>query len=123
MNINATLVIQAINFFIFYMVFSKFLLKPAIAIIRHDEQEQESVKNVISQQEQSLMLKEKERQKHWHNCRVHFKKNRPPIDMPQWFIFKGLTPDVELYHVEDRVIDKLVAETHHALEQKVGRVL
>ncbi len=123
MNINATLIIQAINFFIFYIVLRRFLLKPAIAIISHEEQEQESVKNIIVQQEQSLMLKEKERQKYWHDCRVHFKKSRPSIDMPQWFIFKGLTPDVEQYHVESRVIDKLASETYHSLEQKIGRVL
>ncbi len=118
-----TLVIQAINFFIFYILLRTFLLKPAIAIIRHDEQEQETVKNVVAQQEQSLILKEKERQKHWHICRVHFEKNRPSIDIPQWFVFKGLTPDVEPYHVEDHVIAKLIDETYHALEQKVGRVL
>ncbi len=122
MNVNATLVIQAINFSIAYILLRKFLLKPAVAVMQHEQQEQESVKIVIAQQEQSLILKENERQKNWHNCRAYFKENRPCVDAPQLFVFKGLTPDIIPHTTEDKVFAKLLADTRIALVKKIGRV-
>lgn len=122
MNVNATLVIQAINFAIAYIVLRTFLFKPAIAVIQHEQEEQEAIKNVIGQQEQSIELKEKERQKHWQLCRSYFVKNRPPVDVPSLYIFKGLTPEVEPYQVKDEVIAGLIADTTKSLEDKIGRI-
>lgn len=122
MNVNATLVIQAINFSIAYILLRTFLFKPAVAIIQHENKEQESVKIVIAQQEQSLVLKENERQKNWHNCCVYFKKNRPSVDAPQLFVFKGLTPDIMPHIIEDKILAKLLADTKIALVKKIGQV-
>ncbi len=121
MNVNATLVVQAVNFIITYFALRVFLFKPSVMIIDQEQKKHDSIENIIAQQKQSITLKEKERQKNWHICRLYFRKNRPAVDTV--FIFKGLTPEVKPYEIKEGVITNLINQTKQAIEQKVGHVL
>ena len=122
MTVNATIFIQAINFFIAYIFLRTFLFKPAVAVIQHEQKEEESVKAIITQQEESLILKEKERQEHWYKCRTFFEKHRPAIDTSLLFIFKGRIPDVTPYRIDDAVVEKLMTDVERALIEEVSVV-
>lgn len=122
MNINATIIIQVFDFGLAYVLLRYFLFKPAINVIRREESEQEKIKSIIAQQEQSIVLKEKERQKNWYQCRSYFMQHRPSIDVLQLFIFKRLIPEVEQYHIEDDAVAILLIDVQRALEKKINHV-
>ncbi len=120
MNINITLVVQAINFFIAYWVMSIFLFKPALQVIEGEQAQQTRLNTIIRQQEQSITIKEDERQKHWQVCRDYFRDNKPFIDLTKLAIKK--IPEVSLPVVRQELVDKLADETQQALIQKIGYI-
>jgi len=120
MNINATLIIQAVNFFIAYGIMRTFLLKPAVQVIQDEQDQQAKLNTIIRQQEQSITIKGGERQKYWQACRDYFKDNKPFVDRALLFIQE--IPEVSVPVVPDDIFDKLVEETQRALIQKIGHI-
>ena len=120
MNVNITLIIQGINFFIAYGIMRIFLLKPAIQVIQDEQAQQAKLNTIIRQQEQSITIKGGERQKYWQICRDYFKDNKPSIDQAPLFIKE--MPEVSVPVVPDDLVDKLVEETQRVLIQKIGHV-
>ncbi len=121
MNINVTLVIQAINFFIAYWIMRIFLFKPALREIQGEQMQQAKLNTIIRQQEQSITIKEDERQKHWQACRNYFRDNKPFIDLKK-LVIKEEIPEVPLPIVSKELVDKLVDETQQALMQRIGYI-
>ena len=120
MNINITLVVQAINFFIAYWVMRIFLFKPALQVIEGEQAQQTRLNTIIRQQEQSITIKEDERQKHWQACRDYFRDNKPFIVLTKLAIKE--IPEVSLPVVRQELVDKLADETQQALIQKIGYI-
>ena len=77
MNINATIFIQAFNFFIVYWMLRLFLFKPIITIIERENADEHAMLDVIDQQQKSLEIQEKERQRHWYICQEYFTIHQP----------------------------------------------
>jgi len=120
MNINITIIVQAFNFFIAYVIMRTFLLKPAVQVIRDEQDQQEKLNTVIRQQEKSIAIKGGERHKYWQARRDYFKDNKPSIDRTA-LPFQEI-PEVSVPVVPDDLVDKLVDETQRALIQKIGLV-
>lgn len=120
MDINLTLVIQSVNFFIAYGIIRKFLLEPAVQVIKKEQAQQEKLNVVIRQQEEHMVLRGNERQKYWQACREYFRDHRPFIEQSSLLI-KEL-PEISLPTVPAKLIDQLIKETQDALVKKIGRI-
>ncbi len=120
MNINITLIVQGINFFIAYGIMRIFLLKPAVQVIQDEQAQQAKLNTVIKQQEQSMTIKGGERQKYWQACRDYFKDNKPFIDRTVSLIKE--IPEIFVPVVLENLVDKLIEETHRALVKKIGHI-
>jgi len=120
MNINLTLIVQGINFFIAYGIMRIFLLKPAVQAIQDEEAQQAKLNTVIRQQEQSMAIKGGERQRYWQVCRDYFKDNKPIIDQSLLLINK--IPEIFVPVVPAGLVDKLVEETQRTLVEKIGHI-
>src|SRR5436190_23273717 len=77
MNVNATLFIQMLNFFIVYWMLRILLFKPVVAIIQQEEIQEKSLHDIINQQKKSLDIQEKERQRNWYACQEYFAMHQP----------------------------------------------
>lgn len=123
MNINATTLVQAFNFLIVYWMLRIFLFKPVIAIIEHNDAEARSLADIIDQQQKSLAIQEKERQRHWFLCQTYFALNqpyRPESTLPTSVINsnpKNVTP-----HMSPESIAHLVFDIRKVLEEKIKHV-
>jgi len=118
MNINATLVIQAVNFFIAYWIMRIFLFKPALQVVEGEQAQQTKLNTIIKQQEQSITIKEDERQKHWQACHHYFRDNKPAIDQKK---LVGIEiPEVLVATVPPTLVDELADETTQLLLKKIG---
>lgn len=123
MNINATIFIQAFNFFIVYWMLRLFLFKPIIAIIEHENAEEKAMLDIIDQQQKSLEIQEKERQRHWYVCQEYFNTHQPYHPSDQFLIAdhkENLYVATEELPAED--IAHIVVEVQQKIEETIKHV-
>lgn len=95
MNINLTLIVQAINFFIAYCLFRFILLKPAYGTIVEEQETKASIEQLISDHQKLIERRRQEMIQYWRESSTFFRKNMPiPID--HIALFKGTYPKIKL---------------------------
>jgi len=116
MNINATLLVQAGNFFIAYLLFRYILLKPGYAALRQKEAYYESLEQAIAQDERSVE-KERERQRHaWIEFRAWCSEYRPAwID--RVLLFKGISRTIQPKEISNKNAKDLVEDAKRRLQE------
>ena len=123
MNINATTLIQAFNFLIVYWMLRIFLFKPVIAIIEHNDAEARSLADIIDQQQKSLAIQEKERQKHWFLCQEYFTLHQPyqPVNTLSTSPLQS-NPKIITQKISTESMAQLVCDVRKVLEEKIKHV-
>ncbi len=123
MNINATILVQAINFFIVYWMLRLFLFKPVVTIIEQENAEKSSLLSIINQQQKSLEIQEKERLRHWHVCQEYFIIHQP--HMFKDFSFFGratLTNDEPVAPLSEDTIAEIITDVEKTIVEKIKHV-
>jgi hypothetical protein len=122
MNINATLLVQAFNFFISYWMLRFFLFEPVISIIEHEKAQEIAQLDIIDQQKKSLEIQEKERQRHWYICQEYFNTQQPY--QPQIIFTTDFIENNNKQHdqLSSDAIARIIAETHSIIEEKIKHV-
>src|SRR4030095_7055728 len=123
MNINATLFIQAFNFFIVYWMLRLFLFKPIIAIIDYENAEEKAMLTIIDQQQKSLEIQEKERQRHWYVCQEYFTIHQPSAPSHQFLIIEN-TNDIPIiiHETSPDDITRITRDIRSKLEERIKHV-
>lgn len=80
MNVNITLCIQCLNFFITYLFLRYVFFKPVIKIIHHEENKNTQTVHEIAQQESYIATQFNLRQLHWQEFKTHCQFNRPTLN-------------------------------------------
>ena len=124
MNINATVIVQAINFFIVYVLLRFFLFKPAVAMLDSENSEEETLLGMINQQKKSIEIQEKERQRYWYACREYFKMHRPSCLLYDSIGCQtsSVVDDSYMGLVSDDEIAQLAADVYKNFEEKIKNV-
>lgn len=65
MEINGTLIVQGINFFIVYVILRLFFFKPIVASIHQEDKELETLQGAIEARTSSVLNKEREIREQW----------------------------------------------------------
>ena len=116
MTINLTILIQAIHFFIAYLIISKILLKPAISIIQEDQEERNKLLVFIKAKESEIKSKDFLRKSLWQNSLIQFHSGKPILEKLKiadpWKTPKPLaiSPDIVLKIKKDLtafIVDKV----------------
>jgi hypothetical protein len=82
MNINITLIVQAINFYIAYKLITKLLLKPAFAILMDEEKQQADLRYDVIAQQGKLANLHKKKKEQWVLFQRNFKSKKPVVAGP-----------------------------------------
>lgn len=114
MNINATIFIQAFNFYIAYLLFRFVLLKPAWTAICEEEKEKEALENLVMQDKRACEQRQQEIQDQWKSAASFFKKHMPtPIDTVQ--LCRGLSPKLQLQPLDQAALDETKKQVSSAI--------
>ena len=108
MEVNFTLVVQALNFFIAYIMIRKLLLVPVVRIITKQEEHHNLVQETIAQLEESIAKAKRSRRRLWENTRAYFSQKSPLVGDQDLHIFKGITPEVEVVTVDQQEKQALI---------------
>ncbi len=120
MNINATIFVQAFNFFVAYILLRILLFKPVYAAIRHDEAVEQALVDGIARSKKKLEQKEREREQQWQECRRYCAESQPRVLGAELF-FRDITPMVVYPSISDEQVAQAVQEVVHGIIKKVGR--
>jgi hypothetical protein len=120
MNVNATLVIQAGNFLMCYILLRWLLFKPAVALIQQEEACVQELRDAAARSREYIAQKEDERLDNWHVFHDRCLPHIPEVQDPELFIFKLIAPEVEYPYVSDDALDQLIVQTTDQLVKKVS---
>lgn len=77
MNINLTILVQLVNFFIAYSVLTKFFLKPWLEVFDKDRRDRARLKHMLSEQQELLLEKKRHKLIQWQRFQAYFNQQRP----------------------------------------------
>lgn len=119
MNINATLIVQAVNFFIAYLLFRFILLKPAYYAIEQEQAYHESLQEQVEQGQEQFYEKQKQQKKQWLRVHQFYQKNKPIVpDSSE--IFQGLCPPLTLDYLSDKERALLIEKAATSMAKHIG---
>jgi hypothetical protein len=123
MNVNVTIIVQACNFIITYWMLRCFFFKPVIALIDYERTHKTTILDIIDQQQKSLDIQEKERQRRWFLCQEYFKQQYQTF--PHTPIHATETIDVvtEPHHeLSTDTMHHIIADVGSIIEEKIKHV-
>ena len=121
--INATLLVQALNFFIAHLLFRFLLVNPAVQAIQQEQHERDGLNDLVKEREQKLQETTEEKQQAWRAFQEQFSVAAPPVrrslvthlDVEPEQKSEPLTPD-QVEELAKEVQQKLVKEVQHVRE-------
>jgi hypothetical protein len=95
MNINATILVQAINLGIAYILFRFLLLKPAVREIRHEQSMLAQLHQVIAGGMQAIEEKNQEQRRLWQERYDYYQLNKPNFTDIDRRFFRNISPSIQ----------------------------
>lgn len=80
MNVNITLFVQMLNFWLIFYILTRFLWRPSLQKIEQEEQEQQRLEGRIEQQKKLLANNEHRRERLWSSTRQQFARTTPYLE-------------------------------------------
>ena len=122
MNINATLIIQAGNFLIAYLMLRFLFFKPVVAVIRQEQAHVDGLVGQLNEKRKVMHALELTRHEQWHTAQQEFRNRFPDVTSPQLYIFKGLSSEravefadeQEIKQLEDELVKQIIQKVEHA---------
>jgi len=118
MNINATIFVQAINFFIAYLLFRFIFLKPVYSEIQQEKEYLASLTSSVQKNEQGLLEKKNENLKQWNGMRAYFVRYKPEI-IDRRSIFYESLPQISIRTLSEEEQKELVETISHDLAKRM----
>ncbi len=119
MNINATLFVQAINFFIAYLLFRFILLKPAYHAIVQEQEDQGRLEGLVAGDKKSLEDTRKKQTARWLACQRYCKKYLPG-QINEVELFRGITPKISVHAPSSRELSSMTERISQTIIARVG---
>jgi hypothetical protein len=120
-EVNATLIIQIINFFIAYFLFRFILLKPAYAAIQEDEEVKQSLEQLIEDDKRAIETRRQTIADQWQASHTFFKKYTPkPVDTVA--LYKEVMPKIQLREkpLDQKTVQLMKDRISQAIIQSIG---
>jgi hypothetical protein len=121
MNINATLFVQAIHFFIAYLILRFLVFKPSLQSINQEHESHDALRLAIVRTKEHLMAQDQERQNSWSRCYQFCKEQQPMIISLDQDIVKRILPQVRLPILSEATRDRIVEQVSAHIIQKLER--
>src|SRR5579871_3518716 len=121
MNINATLLIQAFNFFIAYWLLRSLLFKPTIRVIDNELANKASFIGLINQQKQHIALQKEEHERIWQICRQYCRAHGPDVEYQQVRVQINQS-ELSTAVIASQEAQELVRTVSESLEERIKNV-
>lgn len=123
-KINFTIIIQAFNFLIAYIILRKFLLKPVMNVIEHERMDFQGLLSTVNSRKVIVMQKEIEQKNRWISYQQEFVTHAPSFSLSNEnaSVFKNIGPIFMPESLPDAVIENKAQQLATLLIKKVEHV-
>jgi len=121
-SVNFTLVVQAINFLIAYVMIRKLFLRPVVEAINEDERHYSQNVEMIEVQRERVRVKNNELEDRWKECQHEFDENEPEVAPTQQVVVKVATGIKKVPPLDKKTVDQISEKTAEELIKKVADV-
>jgi Tfp pilus assembly protein PilO len=122
MNINFTLIIQALNFFVAYLVLRYFLFKPTVAVIEQERAEENGLKKAIKQEAETNLALIQNNKLEWQIYQKEFLARLPNVSISDLFIYRDLAPAIKAPQADTHELNQLQQEVVQGIIKKVEKL-
>ena len=119
MTLNATLLVQIINFFFAYLLIDRILLRKVVGIIQHDRQEKSTLMKDIELQRDKVAGREQVKADKWGKFRGQFLEKIPLLKEPP--TMKKVTIPLK-FAISPADIEWYAGQLKNVLIERVGDV-
>lgn len=85
-SINATLIVQMLNFVVAYLIIRFYILKPTVAVIQREDSLRASLREELAERRHTIETKQRELSIHWQNSKEFFAQHIPIISYHKEFL-------------------------------------
>lgn len=121
LDINCTIIIQMINFFIGFLMLKYLLFKPAAKHILEEENAEKSIKRKILGQKKLLEKKIEEKNQIWQKYEKYFKKNCPKKITSEQNKFEETQIEAQASEISNKEIEMIALHAQKILVERIGR--
>ena len=122
MMINLTIVVQAVNFFVAYLMIKKLLLQPAVARIYEEDRAYHQAVEKIARQKEKIALQEKRIEERLHAFKKTFLEHEPEVMRAEEVAITIVPGMPELPAIDEKMVKQIAQEIVDQLTEKVAHV-
>lgn len=119
MEINFTLVVQAANFCVAYLLMRWLFFKPVIEVIQQDSAKRAQLVDSIAEHQAKVAEHEQQNHADWQACREYFSCHTPDVTRQSLYIFRDLAPT---FHIESLSQEKMGALSQDMTQNLLAKV-
>lgn len=119
MTLNLTLLVQAIHFFIAYVLINRLLLKPALKVITDEKEKRDLLQARLEQEKMNVDRARKVMGNRWGECRAYFAHHRPLKEF--YSLLVDTTVPLTLEKPSSKEINRLKQELVSVLVSRLER--
>lgn len=123
MDINITILVQIVNFFIAYIIIRHLLLKPAVSVILEKEEQQAQLNKQLRTLESAIKTKTETLSREWNSCHQEFGKHAPAVvEAQQELAAQGAESVKEAPSLDKKAIEPMTDSVAQELTERLGHV-
>lgn len=117
MTLNATIIVQIINFLIGYWLISNFLLKPVYNVLKNEEHYKFDLQKQLTQEVDKVEDKQLIKRKAWRSCQTFFNSERPHVENAEDNVVSNASISTE--PLDAKEVEKIEQDIVRALKSKI----
>ncbi len=122
MELNSTLIVQAIHFAIAYGIIKYLFFQPVYALIQQERAEQEQRENALAYAKQLITQKERKLVMSWQESQDYFARHIPALESSDLHLHKDIIPELRVEPIKPETIYAAVRDVENSLVKKVSHV-
>jgi F0F1-type ATP synthase membrane subunit b/b' len=116
MTINGTLLVQAFNFLIAYLMLRELLFKPLVVLIQQEDNNEQRLYDALEEQQQKQRVLQQKYHQQWTSYQDYFSKHMPHIEQIKHRAFPEIPPLVKsstaelnriMYDLTERIVHEV----------------
>lgn len=119
MELNITLFVQMLNFFIAWLLLHQLYFKPAIAFLEQQQKEQDHLLEAVRRWQIIAAQKEHEIDALWNRLKTFSGQHRIDSTNPDLFVFKYTLPSIEAPLLQQKDVDAVIRRIKETVVQGV----
>ena len=121
MNLNATIIVQMINFFITFWIVRFLLIRPVMAALCADQKVVNDLQNTRDHAQQYCTEMQVQRERMWQNAQAVFEHEVPAPHTTADSIFKDIAPSITYTVLSQEDQDAFVIQSAQKVVKRLER--